>query len=87
MFVKHIILIGFLNLQLPTGENSCYFDIAKSVLFTLAENNGQYNYNVICDDFKKNFFVKKDYDMKKRQEYMSRSLSFIILFKFIFITY
>ena len=39
---------------------------------TLAEEKGSYNYDAICRDFQQNFFVKKDYDVNKRQEFMSR---------------
>jgi hypothetical protein len=42
------------------------------VLFTLTENRGRYDHDAISRDFRKNFFEKSDYDVKKRQEYMSR---------------
>lgn len=52
---------------LPTGENSCYFDISHSVLGALA---GDYDYNTICGRFMTDFGPGTRYDMAKREEYM-----------------
>ncbi|TRY63868.1 hypothetical protein TCAL_03992 [Tigriopus californicus] len=53
---------------LPTGENSCYFDIAHSVLGALG--GGEYDYDRICQRFLSDFGPGTRYDMAKREEYM-----------------
>lgn len=58
--------------QIPTGENSCYFDISKSTLFSLLARRGDFDHNAICEGFKENFFVHTEYNMDLRQEYMTR---------------
>lgn len=56
--------------DLPTGENSCYFDLALSTLETLAEEKGNYDYEKICHGLIRDFGTGTRYDKAKREEYM-----------------
>ena len=59
---------------LPTGETSCYFDIAESVLNGVAAfSNSRYSYNTICNELVKSFGPgNPNYDLEARQVYMEQ---------------
>ena len=56
--------------DLPTGENSCYFDLALSSLETWASGAGDYDYDLICQGVVRDFGPGTRYDQAKREEYM-----------------
>ena len=58
---------------LPTGENSCYWDIAESSLSVVAESSS-YDYNNVCDTLQNAFLPgnAKGYDLEARQTYMKK---------------
>lgn len=59
--------------SLPTGENSCYWDIAGAVLTSLSKEPGQnYDYPThVCGALDHRFFGPgTDYSLEKRQNYM-----------------
>ena len=56
--------------NLPTGENSCYWDVAETSLNALAKS-ARYSYKGICQELIKAFGPgNPNYDMAARQEYM-----------------
>lgn len=60
--------------SLPTGETSCYWDIAESTLDAMSNFQGNhYKYNAICDALITNFGPgNPNYDMDAREEYMEK---------------
>jgi len=57
--------------SLPTGENSCYWDIAGAILTSLSKP-GPYDYTTnVCGALDDRFFgPNTDYSLEKRQNYM-----------------
>jgi len=56
--------------SLPTGDNSCYWDEAQSVLTALAANHGKFNIKDVHKQLEKDFGVSSPYSTNKREEYM-----------------
>jgi len=60
--------------SLPTGENSCYWDIAGAVLTSLAKSGSGSSYDYpknVCQALDDRFFgPNTDYSLEKRQNYM-----------------
>ena len=59
--------------SLPTGENSCYWDISGAVLDSLGKNReSKYDYQRdVCHAIDDRFFgPETDYSLEKRQNYM-----------------
>lgn len=55
--------------SLPTGDNSCYFDISGTVLKSLASG---YDYKTLCRDLDEGFFGPgTEYSLEKRQNFMT----------------
>ena len=58
--------------SLPTGENSCYWDIAEASLTALATGGG-YSYARVVEELVKSFGAGNGrYDLEARQEYMAK---------------
>jgi hypothetical protein len=57
--------------SIPTGQNSCYFDQAHSVLKTLASAQ-TYSYDAVCRQFVADYGPGTPYDLAKRQEFMRK---------------
>jgi len=55
--------------DLPTGENSCYFDQSFAVMTSLA-NTKEFSFDDMCSQFEKQLGPGSRYDMKAREEYM-----------------
>ena len=56
--------------ELPTGDNSCYADLALSTLETLAAEEELYDYEKMCQGLMRDFGTGSRYDKAKREEYM-----------------
>ena len=55
--------------NLPTGENSCYWDIGQAVLGTLESG---YDFKKVCAGLEDRFFgPETDYSLEKRQNFMT----------------
>ena len=59
---------------LPTGETSCYWDIAETSLDAMSNfKNSHYNYKTVCDSLVEKFGSDNpDYNLAVRQEYMEK---------------
>jgi len=57
--------------SLPTGENSCYWDISGAVLTAMAKERVYDYHKTVCQALDDRFFgAETDYSLEKRQNYM-----------------